>query len=91
MSDPELLREQEEALQAAAMREQLWETVSTRKGRERAKPPRKAQTDDDHKELGLRFQATIQSIRRENAAAAAKPPSTPTQVSAIPREEPSPM
>merc|ERR1719198_378046 len=28
-----------------------------------AKPPRKAQTDDDHKELGLRFQATIQNIR----------------------------
>jgi len=28
-----------------------------------AKPPRKAQTDDDHKELGLRFTATIQNIR----------------------------
>jgi len=28
-----------------------------------AQPPRKAQTDDDHKELQLRFQATIQNIR----------------------------
>ena len=37
LNDPELLREQEEALQAARLREELWMTVPARKGRERSK------------------------------------------------------